>query len=712
MTCAACARGVEGILRTTPGVIQASVNYATGRASVTFDPHTTHLDALRTEVQSIGYDLLPELNPADLKQAEQARFQLLQHKLHTAWIFAVPTLFLSMFLMTPWWSPWLQLLLSLPVVGYAGRHFYTSAWKKFRVRQYNMDTLIALGTGAAWLFSLFNTLFPQVALNAGIPAHVYYESAVVIITFILLGQWLEERAKAGTSAALEALMALQSPVAQVITENGPVATPLADVPLGSTLLLRTGDQVPLDVRIATGTATLDTSAMTGESLPVSVHPGDEILAGSVVLQGSFHASVIRVGGDVVLTRIIAQVQQALGSKAALQGVADRIIDFFVPTVVAIAVLTFGLWMLLGPSPAIVPAFQAALAVLIIACPCALGLATPTALSVGIGAAATRGILVRDAAALERVASLTGIAFDKTGTLTQGQPQLSETQWLDATPPAEIWSVVTALASASNHPLSVALLRSAPTTTPASLSDIREQAGQGLSASWNGIPWELGKPLSNLNEDTTLSTVELRRAGAPVAHFFFSDALKPEAAAVVAQLKRSGLKVVMLSGDHHAVAQAISDALQLDACHAGLLPADKAAWIHHQQQRGEHWAFVGDGINDGPALAEARVSWAMASGTHLAMATSDMTLLGGDLRRLPEAIQLAQSTLKTLKINLFWAFAYNALAIPLAAGVLYPFTGDLLNPMIAGAAMALSSVTVVGNSLWLRLRLQRQLAHNR
>lgn len=708
MTCAACARGVEGILRSSNGVSSAAVNYATGRATIAFDPHATTLDVLRAEVQSIGYDLLPEMDPAALQAAEAQRWSILNRKLQTAWIFSIPVFFLSMFVMMPWWSPWLQLLLSLPVVGYAGQHFYTNAWKKFRVRQYNMDTLMALGTGAAWLYSVFNTFFPSVALNAGIPPHVYYESATVIITFILLGQWLEERAKARTSAALEALMALQAPEALVVTPDGPRAMALADIPLGSTLLLRTGDHIPLDATALEGQATVDTSALTGESMPMAVTPGQELLAGMVVVSGSLQANVIRVGGDVVLARIIAQVHEALGSKAGLQRMADRIIDYFVPAVVALAVLTFAAWMVWGPAPAIVPAFQAALAVLIIACPCALGLATPTALSVGIGAAATRGILVRDAAALERVASLTGLAFDKTGTLTRGQPTIQEVQWMNGATPDNTWPAVRHLARMSSHPLSQAIVRDLPSGEMATLTDVREQSGEGMSGKWNGEVWEMGKPSQPIASNAPYSAVEVRCNGQPRALILLADALKPEAPAVMAQLKHAGLRVVMLSGDQPAVAEHISQQLKLDDWKGGMMPTDKAAWIRERQALGEQWAFVGDGINDSPALAEARVSWAMATGSHLAMATSDMTLLGGDLRRLPQAIQVAKSTLHTLKTNLFWAFAYNVLAIPLAAGVLYPWTGQLLNPMIAGAAMAMSSVTVVGNSLWLKVRLKRHL----
>ncbi|CAK6687465.1 cadmium-translocating P-type ATPase [Synechococcus sp. CBW1107] len=623
----------------------------------------------------------------------------------------------------PGWftSPWTQLLLTTPVLFWCGRDFFTGAWTAFRQHSADMNTLVAAGTGIAWLTSLFTTVFPQVLIAEGLPADVYYESAAVILTLVLLGRLLEARARGQTSEAIRRLLQLQPPTARVLRAGAVQEIPVALVVVGDLVQVRPGEKLPVDGVVVEGRSWVEESMLTGEPTPVEKGPGDDVIGASMNRSGSFTFRVSRVGADTVLAQIVDLVREAQSSRTRVQRLADQVVGWFVPVVIALAIAAFVVWFLISGNPVLAMLFL--VSVLVIACPCALGLATPTSIMVASGKGAENGLIFRSAEALETAGGLRTIVLDKTGTLTRGQPQVTDFERLGAAqlPAQVLLAAVAALEERSEHPLAEAIVayvrpQLQDPQLPA-VEGFEAVAGRGVRGSSGGLDMLVGTPrwLSELGFDTSsLEPLAARLEGAACsvaavavngrieACFGIADPLKPGAAAAVAALRRLGLQVVMLSGDAHRTAEVVAAQLGIERVIAEVRPADKAAVIRRLQDQGEGpVAMVGDGINDAPALAAADVGLAMGTGTDVAIAASDITLISGNLAGVPAAIELSRHTMANIRQNLIFAFAYNVAGLPIAAGLLFPLTGWLLSPMIAGGAMAFSSVSVVSNALRLR-----------
>ena len=755
MSCAACASSVESILSHTKGVQQAEVNFATELVWVEYEESLSPED-LHEALKKVGYGLLwsddesgDELAEAQKKAHEEYYYQVKTRTIASI-LLSIPVIIIGMGFMD--WTPgrWISLVLSLPVLFYFGRHFYVNAWKQARHGQSNMDTLVALSTGIAFLFSLFNTLFPQVLLSRGYEVHVYYEAAVVIIAFVSLGKWLEERAKSNTSTALKKLMGLQPKNVHIwmakdsadrssLSDNFDVqqgeeqVMPLKWVKEGQIIIVRPGEHVPVDGQVIFGESYVDESMITGEPIGVLKKKGERVYAGTINQKGSFYFIAEKVGKQTYLSQIISRVQQAQGSKAPVQKLVDRIAGVFVPFVLGIAVLSMVVWMVVGGQEMITQAILAAVAVLVIACPCALGLATPTAIMVGIGKGAEHQILIKDAQSLELAHKVDTVVLDKTGTLTQGRPALTDEKWfLDGLEKEQssVAAIIWAIEHQSEHPLSEAFLAHYQSDYNSSedkivLTRFESMTGKGVEAEdQEGNSYTLGsisylrdryknqwnaEVLSSQEDqfrqwESQAKTVigfimneELR------ALFALADPLKPTAKGGIDALGRQGLRVIMLSGDSSKTAEAVAKELGIEEVWAQMLPEQKADKIRALQAQGCIVAMVGDGINDSEALAAADVSVAMGQGSDIAMDVAKVTLISSDPGLLAKAFKLSHDTVRGIRQNLFWAFIYNIIGIPIAAGVLYPFNGFLLDPMIAGAAMAFSSVSVVTNSLRLKTK---------
>jgi Cu+-exporting ATPase len=630
----------------------------------------------------------------------------------------------------PQWftSPWTQLLLTTPVLFWCGADFFKGAISAFRQHSADMNTLIAAGTGIAWLTSLFTTLFPQVLIAEGLPADVYYESAAVILTLVLLGRLLEARARGQTSAAIRRLLQLQPPTARVLREGQPIEIPVSQVVVGDLVQVRPGEKIPTDGEVFEGSSWVEESMLTGEPTPVAKAAGDSVIGASMNRSGSFCFRVSRVGGDTVLAQIVELVRQAQSSRTQVQRLADQVIGWFVPVVIALAITAFVVWFLISGNPVLAMLFL--VSVLVIACPCALGLATPTSIMVASGKGTENGLIFRSAEALETAGKLRTVLVDKTGTLTRGQPEVTDFERLagGVLPAATLLALTAALESRSEHPLAEAIVAYARSQLALFHSRLKGSelpavegfeavAGRGVQGSIGGQQVRVGTPRwfeeLGINTATLRPLVErLEVAACSVAVvvvdgrlegcFGVADPLKPTSAAAVAALRRLGLQVVMLSGDARRTAEVVAAQVGIERVIAEVRPADKAAAVMQLQQQGEGpVAMVGDGINDAPALAQADVGIAMGTGTAVAIAASDITLISGNLAGVAAAIELSRQTMANIRQNLFFAFAYNVAGIPIAAGMLFPFTGWLLNPMIAGAAMAFSSVSVLTNALRLR-----------
>ena len=755
MSCAACASSVESILSHTKGVQQAEVNFATELVWVEFEESLSPED-LHEALNKVGYGLLwsddesgDELSEAQTKAREEYYYQV-KTRMIASILLGIPVVIIGMGFMDWTSGRWISLVLSLPVLFYFGRHFYVNAWKQARHGQCNMDTLVALSTGIAFLFSLFNTLFPQVLLSRGYEVHVYYEAAVVIIAFVSLGKWLEERAKSNTSTALKKLMGLQpknvhiwmakdSADSSSISDNFDVqqgeeqVIPLKWVKEGQIIIVRPGEHVPVDGQVIFGESYVDESMITGEPIGVLKKKGERVYAGTINQKGSFYFIAEKVGKQTYLSQIISRVQQAQGSKAPVQKLVDRIAGVFVPVVLGIAVLSMVVWTVVGGQEMVTQAILAAVAVLVIACPCALGLATPTAIMVGIGKGAEHQILIKDAQSLELAHKVDTVVLDKTGTLTKGQPALTDEKWfLDGLEKEQssIAAIIWAIEHQSEHPLSEAFLAHYQPEYISSedkivLTRFESITGKGVEAEdQEGNSYTLGSisylrdryknqwntHILSTQEDqfrqwegqakTVIGFVmneELR------ALFALSDPLKPTAKGGIDALGRQGLRVIMLSGDSSKTAEAVAKELGVEEVWAQMLPEQKADKIRALQAQGCIVAMVGDGINDSEALVAADVSVAMGQGSDIAMDVAKVTLISSDPGLLAKAFKLSHDTVSGIRQNLFWAFIYNIIGIPIAAGVLYPFNGFLLDPMIAGAAMAFSSVSVVTNSLRLKTK---------
>lgn len=725
MHCASCVAKVENSLRSTRGVVDASVNLATGEAAVTFDTGRVGVGELADAVGRAGYEGRPISEDAPGADAEgaherRARAALAALRRRFAFAAAIGVLLLGL---TFVWSPlgeratmWLMLVLATPVQLWAGWPFYSGAWKVGRHRSADMNTLIALGTSVAYLYSLVATVVPGLFAESGELPDVYFDTAAVIIALILLGRLLEARAKAGSTAAIKKLIGLQARTARVILDGRETEVPIDEVSVGDEVIVRPGEKVPVDGEIIDGQSTIDESMLTGESVPVDKGPGDEVIGATINSAGSFRFRAGRVGRDTALAQIVRLVEEAQGSKAPIQRIADRVSAHFVPAVIGVALVAFATWLLAGSS--FTSAMLALVAVLIIACPCALGLATPTAIMVGTGRGAEMGVLVRSGAALESAQNLDSIVLDKTGTLTRGEPRVTEVVAAGSTGDEHVLAVAAAAESRSEHPLGAAIVRDAAERglEVGEAAGFQAAVGHGVTATLDRRPVavgsarhldELGIDLVGLANDARRleeegNTVVYVAAGdEAVGVIAVADTLKPEARQAVAELKRLGLDVAMLTGDNRRTAAAIAAQAGIDRVLAEVLPDAKVGEVRRLQDQGQRVAMVGDGINDAPALAHADVGIAIGTGTDIAMEASDMTIISGDLRQVAAAIELSRQTMRTIQQNLVGAFAYNVCLIPLAAGVLHPLWGLTLDPVLAAAAMAASSVTVVGNALRLR-----------
>ena len=730
MTCAACVRRVEKTLQSLPGVEEAAVNLATGRATLRHRPEWAGLDATGVAITEAGYVYLgvPEEfrnDPVAAARAEEIRDLKLRFAVGMA--LSIVIFFGSMH----HWFPLLadlprqplltaMFLLTTPVVFWVGSRFFIGAIKAARQKTTDMNTLVAVGAFAAYAYSVLATFFPGIFTTSGLMPHVYYDGASLIVTLIILGRLLEAQAKGKTSAAIQRLMGLRPKTARVIRNGEERDIPIEGIIRGDLLLVRPGEKIPTDGVVASGTSSVNESMLTGESLPVSKEPGDAVYAGTLNKNGAFTFTATNIGAETALARIITLVEQAQGSKAPIQRLADRVAAVFVPVVFAIGLATFVVWYFFVPDGSFSRALLNFVSVLVIACPCALGLATPTAVMVGTGLGAEQGILIKGGEALEKAYQLTMVVFDKTGTLTRGEPRVTDILTAPGISENELLKVALAIEATSEHPLGAAIVQEGqarglkPET--ADVTDFSAVAGLGARVRIAGLPCLLGNrrylereglEVHAWDKEATRLFAEgktgvyLARGQEIMGLLGLSDVPRAYAAEAVATLKKMGLKVAMITGDNLRTAQAVGAALRIDMVLAEVLPGEKTSEIRRLQQGGEVVAMVGDGINDAPALAAADIGIAIGTGTDVAMEAGDMTLMRDDLRTVPAAIRLSHQTMKVIRQNLFWAFIYNIIGIPVAAGVLYPFGGILLNPEFAAAAMALSSVSVVGNSLRLR-----------
>lgn len=715
--CAGCAANVEKTVNKLPEVVSGSVNLAANTLTIEFYPDRITPEAIREAVKNAGYGLIVEEDNTMARQEEeqQKRYRLMKLKTIGAWVFSVPVAVLGMFFMhVPYVNLWM-LALSLPVLLYFGNTFYINAWKQLKIGRSNMDTLVALSTSIAFLFSLFNTFFPQFWNARGLESHVYYEAATVIIAFVLLGKLMEEKAKGSTSSAIRKLMGLQPKTARVIRNGTETDVLISQLQVHDRISVRPGEKIPVDGAVKEGNSFVDESMITGEPIPVEKKAGDKVLAGTINQKGAFILEALKTGENTVLAQIIRMVQEAQGTKAPVQRIVDKVTAIFVPAVLIIAIATFALWMLFGGTEYVFRAILSSVSVLVIACPCALGLATPTALMVGIGKGAANHILIKDAVALEQMRRVNIVVLDKTGTLTEGHPTASGWLWEKARY-EDYKGILYAAEMKSEHPLAEAIAKALREEgkEPAVVDAFESITGKGIKVEVNGETFWAGshklldsfkaeisdvmKDRMGIYQKSGMSLVYFGKANRLLAVIAISDKLKPSSAEAVKQLKAKGIEVCLLTGDGHLTAQAVAGELGIDRFQAEALPNDKENFIKDLQSQGCVVAMVGDGINDSQALARADVSVAMGKGTDIAMDVAMITLMTSDLLLLPKAFTLSKQTVSLIHQNLFWAFIYNLIGIPIAAGILFPFNGLLLPPMFASAAMAFSSVSVVLNSL--------------
>jgi Cu2+-exporting ATPase len=728
MTCAACASSTRNILSFVPGVLNATVNYGNEKGTVEYLPDITSPQKMRQALQEVGYDMMieeDELSAENVERIRRENYRKLKKGTVGALVLSIPIVIIGMFFMHWPYANYIMWVLATPVLFVFGRHFFIGAWKQAKHRSANMDTLVALSTGISYFFSVFNTLFPQFWENRGLEAHVYFEASAVIIAFISLGKLLEERAKENTSDAIKKLMGLQPSTVTVIRDNMPVEISVSDIVVGDSVLVKPGERIAVDGEVTKGTSFVDESMISGEPIPVEKKPGDKVFAGTLNRKGSFYFRAQKVGKDTLLAHIIKMVDEARGSKARVEALVDKIAAIFVPVVIGIALTSFIVWFVFGGENGSVHGILAMVTVLVIACPCALGLATPTAVMVAIGKGAEEGILIKDAESLELAKDIDVVVLDKTGTLTEGRPVVASMKWIADVEP--LWrNVLYSIEYKSGHPLAEAIVAELQNDcTFLEEVEITHVSGQGVEGLYCGKKYYVGNETFILSKNVPVSThlrsliADEMDAARTVSLFAdeekvlclitITDRLKPTSKEAVEQLHRMGIEVIIYTGDNEKAVAEVARQLNISSYKGNVQPEEKAELVKQLQQQGKVVAMVGDGINDSAALAQADVSIAMGRGSDIAMDVAKMTIISSDLTKIPKAIHLSKQTVEVIKQNLFWAFIYNIIGIPIAAGVLYPFTGFMLNPMIAGAAMALSSVSVVSNSLRLKSKKYENIA---
>ena len=719
MTCSACAIHVEKALKGQKGVVNAGVNFATNSAYVEFDADQVTPEILQGIVKNAGYGLIiekSEQNDDALEERKAKQFKKLKNKTIWSVILATPVAIIGMFYMDMPYGNYIMWALTTVVLFGLGSDFFLNAWRQAKQRTSNMDTLVALSTGVAYIFSVFNTLYPSFWTDRGLEPHVYFEAAAVIIAFILIGKLLEEKAKGNTSTAIKKLMGLQpKTVVRLAASGDHEVVSIDQVQVDDILIVKPGEKIAVDGVVVQGNSFIDESMLSGEPIPVEKKKGDKVFAGTINQKGSFQFEAKKVGANTVLSQIIAMVQDAQGSKAPVQKLVDKIAGIFIPIVIGISILAFIVWMIFGGDDAFTKAILSLVPVLVIACPCALGLATPTAIMVGIGKGAENGILIKDAESLELAKKVNAIVLDKTGTITEGKPEVTGEFWHQRD--SLLTAILVGLEKLSEHPLADAVVKHYGEVKSVELTNFQSVTGAGVKAMHGDTTYFIGN--AKLMRDNSINIPESIQEQAKfyadraqtviwfasekeaLAVLSIADKVKPTSGAAIKELHRLGIEVYMLTGDNESTAKQISKELGIDHYKAEVLPDQKEQFIKELQAQGKVVAMVGDGINDSAALARADVSIAMGQGSDIAMDVAKMTIISSDLLKIPMAIGLSKQTVLTIRQNLFWAFIYNLIGIPIAAGLLYPFTGFLLNPMIASAAMALSSVSVVSNSLRLK-----------
>lgn len=725
MYCAACANSAQKVLSRQKGVQSASVNFATGTAQIDFNPDETDTAKLKTALQAVGYDLdIEETQEAQehLDEIHEKYYKELKYKVIGSLIFSIPLVIIGMTpaLMHLPYANYLMWILATPVVLYFGKDFFMRAFKQLKHKTFNMDTLVSLSAGTAYIYSLFNTLYPQFWHSRGLHADVYFEAAAVVITFVLLGKLLEEKAKGNTSSSIKKLIGLQPKTVTIINEdNTQSEISISEVQIGNTILVKPGEKIAVDGIVLNGRSFVDESMITGEPVPVEKNTGDKVYSGTINQKGSFSFQAEKVGSSTLLAQIIRMVQDAQGSKAPVQKLVDKIAGIFVPVVIGIAILSFIVWMVLGNDNAFTHALLSFITVLVIACPCALGLATPTAIMVGIGKGAENGILIKDAESLETIQKTDVVILDKTGTITEGKPAVTDMKWI-ISESQELKNIIYSIEKSSEHPLAEAITSYLKTDADY-LNNIRIESitGQGIIGIYDEKKYFIGNEkliTSNginiqpeaeqwiRNKHKEANTVVLfSNERSIIACIAIADKIKESSIRAVSELQSHGIEVYMLTGDNEETAATISAQANIREFKAGLSPIDKTEFVKDLQSQGKVVAMVGDGINDSAALAQSNVGIAMGKGSDIAIETAKMTIISNDLTKISQAIKLSKQTNRTVKQNLFWAFIYNLIAIPIAAGILHPVNGFLLNPMFAGAAMALSSISVVANSILLKYK---------
>ncbi|HSY60883.1 MAG TPA: heavy metal translocating P-type ATPase [Cytophaga sp.] len=718
MSCTSCAINVEDILKKTSGVKSANVNFANKQATVEYDTAETSRELLHERVEAAGYELITNTQKSLQEtgdELQEASIKKLKGQTITSLALAIPVAVIGMFFMHIPYANYIMLLLTTPVVTIIGFHFYKNAWKQLLHARANMDTLVAVSTGVAFGFSVFNTFYPQLLLNKGLHPHVYYEAAAIIIAFVSLGKWMEERAKSGTSIAIKKLIVLQAKTVRILTAEGvEKEINIESIRVGDYVLIKPGEKVAVDGIAIDGQSYIDESSITGEPVPAFKEKNSTVFAGTINQQGILTYKATKVGDQTVIAQIIRMVQQAQGSKAPVQKLVDKIAGVFVPVVLVISILTWIAWYFIGGEHSSSEGLLSAISVLVVACPCALGLATPTAIMVGIGKGAEHNILIKNAESLEQAHEITNIVLDKTGTITEGKPSVVELIWKNDIDANALSQILFNIENQSTHPLAHAVIDYIKKKQPLALTAFENIPGKGVRADYNEETYFIGNQnlinehaiyidsffikKTNQFQQLSYTTVYFSNCKEVLAIISIADKIKEHSKEAIKKLQAQGIEVCMLTGDNDYTAKGVATQVGIDHYKGDMLPNDKQQFIINLQKEGKKVAMVGDGINDSQALAQADVSIAIGKGSDIAIDVAQITLLTSDLLVIPNAIRLSSATVKIIRQNLFWAFIYNIIGIPIAAGILYPMWGITLNPMLASAAMALSSVSVVSNSL--------------